>query len=84
MISVVVPNFNSGARLVENLPKLLDLLGKSKLDYEVIVVDDASSDNSIEVVKTVFARGGLANVANGSGIVGFGGGGTGAAVAGPV
>lgn len=51
MISVVVPNFNSGERLVRNLPRLLGLLGKAKLEYEVIVVDDASTDDSVAEIK---------------------------------
>lgn len=51
MISVVVPNFNSGARLAEKLSRLLELLKKSKLEHEIIVVDDASTDDSVEKLK---------------------------------
>ena len=58
MISIVVPNFNCGERLAKNLPKLFDLLKKSKLEHEVIVVDDASTDGSVETL----TRGGLVNV----------------------
>ncbi len=61
MISVVVPNFNGGERLVKNLPRLFELLKNSGLKHEVIVVDDASTDNSVGIVGTAFARGGLAN-----------------------
>lgn len=51
MISVVVPNFNSGQILKKNLPKLIDLLKKTDLDYEVIVTDDASTDDSVEILR---------------------------------
>ncbi|MCL5432371.1 MAG: glycosyltransferase family 2 protein [Patescibacteria group bacterium] len=50
MISVVVPNFNGGEQLAKNLPRLLALLKKSGLDYEVIVSDDASTDDSIALL----------------------------------
>ena len=53
MISVVIPNFNSGEKLVENLPKLLELLKKSKLEYEATVVDDASTDDSVAKIKSL-------------------------------
>ena len=53
MISIVVPNFNSGQRLAKNLPKLLELLKKTKLDFEVIVTDDASSDDSLGVLRNL-------------------------------
>ncbi len=51
MISVVVPNFNSGEILKKNFPKLVYLLEKTDLDYEIIVTDDASTDDSVEVLE---------------------------------
>lgn len=56
MISVVVPNFNCGERLAKNLPKLLELLKKSRLEYEVILVDDASTDDSLKSLFTFTRR----------------------------
>ena len=53
MISVVVPNFNSAALLKKNLPRLLELLGKSGLEYELIVADDASTDDSLKIVEAI-------------------------------
>lgn len=47
MISVAIPNFNSGDRIVKNFPKLFDLLRKSKFDFEVLVIDDCSTDDSV-------------------------------------
>lgn len=53
MISIVIPNYNSGELLNNNLPRLFDLLKKSKLKYEIIVSDDASTDNSREILKSL-------------------------------
>jgi len=46
-LSVVIPNFNGRALLQENLPPLLAALGRVDAEWEVIVVDDASSDDSV-------------------------------------
>lgn len=52
MISIVVPNFNSGAILKKNLPKVQTLLKKSKLKYEIIITDDCSTDDSLKILAT--------------------------------
>lgn len=46
-ISVVIPNYNGHQLLQSNLPPLILALTLSKVDYEIIVVDDFSKDNSI-------------------------------------
>ena len=51
MISVVIPNFNSGKLLKNNISKLIELLEKTDLDYEIIVTDDASTDDSMEILE---------------------------------
>ncbi|MBI4099856.1 glycosyltransferase [Candidatus Microgenomates bacterium] len=51
MISVVVPCFNSGKGLVENLQKLQIMLRETGLEWEIIVVDDASTDDSAARIK---------------------------------
>ncbi|MBI3888040.1 glycosyltransferase [Candidatus Microgenomates bacterium] len=53
VISIVIPNFNSGHLLKKNLPKLINLLNKSKLKYEIIVTDDASTDNSLLEIRNL-------------------------------
>lgn len=51
-ISVVVPNYNHA----QYLPRCLNaLINQPVLPFEIIVVDDASTDNSVEVIEE-FAR----------------------------
>lgn len=49
-ISIIIPNFNGKNLLAENLPKVI----KNCLNCEIIVVDDASSDDSVQYVKKKF------------------------------
>ncbi|MFM8268804.1 MAG: glycosyltransferase family 2 protein [Pseudomonadota bacterium] len=55
-ISVVIPNFNGKALLESNLPSVFSALQASDLDYEVIVCDDCSSDNSVEFLKQTYPQ----------------------------
>ena len=48
MISVIIPNHNSN----QTLSECLDAIFSNKVkNFEVIVVDDKSTDNSIEIAK---------------------------------
>lgn len=49
-VSVIVPTFNSGSYVKETL---LSILTQSYQDIEIIVVDDASTDNTAEVVNAL-------------------------------
>jgi GT2 family glycosyltransferase len=53
-VSVVIPNFNGASLLERNLPSVLEALQHYPGDGEVIVVDDGSSDASLEVLQTRF------------------------------
>lgn len=54
-ISIVIPNYNGEEILKINIPRVLEAVKyhreKTKNFFEVIVADDASSDNSIETAK---------------------------------
>jgi len=51
MISVVVPAYNEEKRIRGSLIEACSFLDNTPLDYEMIVVDDGSSDRTSEVVR---------------------------------
>lgn len=53
MISVVIPSYNRRDCM---LALLADVFRQRDVDFEVIVVDDASPDNSVEVIRREFPR----------------------------
>lgn len=56
-LSVVIPAYNEERNLKKGvLDEVSDFLEKSKLDYEVVVVDDGSSDSTKKIVKKYIAE----------------------------
>ncbi|UXE65431.1 MAG: glycosyltransferase family 2 protein [Chryseotalea sp. WA131a] len=53
-ISVVLPNYNGRDLLAANLPSVYTALQKAGVDHEVIVADDASTDESVIFLKENF------------------------------
>jgi GT2 family glycosyltransferase len=54
-ISVVIPNYNGKELLEANLPAVYHALHTSGItDYEIIITDDASSDNSVKFIQTKY------------------------------
>ena len=45
-VSVVMPTYNEGERIEENLGKIDSIAQRTGLEYEVIVVDDGSFDDT--------------------------------------
>lgn len=56
-LSVIIPAFNESCRLGASLQKVVGYLGRTGLSYEVLVVDDGSSDNTSEVAQAFTAQG---------------------------
>lgn len=50
-ISVVIPNYNGRRLLEENLPSVIAALKFSAVDYELIISDDFSTDDSLAYLK---------------------------------
>jgi dolichyl-phosphate beta-glucosyltransferase len=51
MISVVIPAYNEEKRIGNSLSEARAFLGDSGMDYEVVVVDDGSSDRTSRIVE---------------------------------
>lgn len=54
-VAIIIPNWNGAEKLRHNLPSVLDAAKYSQVS-EVIVSDDASSDNSLEVLGKEFPK----------------------------
>src|SRR5262249_59914218 len=55
--SVVIPAFNEAGRLPRYLEEIVSYLGTRGEPWEVIVVDDGSTDGTADVVRAMAARG---------------------------
>lgn len=55
-VSIIIPNFNGEDLLKDNLPKVMESFrNKANNIIEIIVVDDASKDKSIEILEHEFS-----------------------------
>lgn len=53
--SIIIPSYNGAKILTNNLPILFDILNKRAMNYEVIIVNDGSSDaDEVEKVASLF------------------------------
>ncbi|MGV3723286.1 MAG: dolichyl-phosphate beta-glucosyltransferase [Actinomycetota bacterium] len=50
MLSVVIPCYNEGTRFPRSLPILREYLDRTGYPYEILAVDDGSSDNTAAIV----------------------------------
>lgn len=55
-ISVVIPNYNGVHLFPETLPPLLRALERSGKQFEIIIVDDCSTDHSVDYLKQHFPQ----------------------------
>lgn len=70
-ISVVIPNFNGRKIIVETIQCAIHALETSHIhDYEIIVSDDASSDDSIVVIESNFKNVIIAKTSENTGFAG--------------
>ncbi|NNF89733.1 MAG: glycosyltransferase, partial [Acidimicrobiia bacterium] len=52
-VSVILPVFNEWGHLDEEIERIKDSLNASEYSYEIIVVDDGSSDGSAERLREI-------------------------------
>src|SRR5262249_20902304 len=55
-VSVLLPAYNEATNLPEVLEELVATLGATELSFEIVVVDDGSSDDSVEVLEKYSER----------------------------
>jgi len=55
-ISIVIPSFNEAGNIAELVQRLTAVLQTVPYTYEVIFVDDGSSDNTLEILKSLNSR----------------------------
>ncbi|MEW6039936.1 MAG: glycosyltransferase, partial [Elusimicrobiota bacterium] len=52
-ISIVIPAYNEENRIGKTLEKIIEFLSGKPYSYDIIVVDDGSSDSTSSVVESV-------------------------------
>jgi glycosyltransferase involved in cell wall biosynthesis len=55
-VSLVIPAYNEGAHIAAGLQQLLDVMRASNWDFEIIVVDDGSKDDTAAAAAAVGVR----------------------------
>ncbi len=50
-ISVVIPAYNEEIRLARNLPKIIDFMSQNFKIFDIIIVDDGSTDKTVDICK---------------------------------
>ncbi|MBI4384847.1 MAG: glycosyltransferase family 2 protein [Nitrospinae bacterium] len=63
-MSVIIPAYNEENRLRKSLPPARDYLQRQDFAWEVIVIDDGSSDNTAGVSEDIFAESGVRVIRN--------------------
>ncbi len=55
-VTIIVPNFNGATLLENNLPTVLEALAVYPGGGQIIVVDDGSADNSVDIIRRRFPQ----------------------------
>jgi len=50
-LSIIIPAYNEEARIVSTLDKIVEFMSSSGFSYELIIVDDGSKDNTVQIVE---------------------------------
>ena len=56
LFSIIIPVYNSESHIYDSIDSAVCQNTKNKFSYEVIVVDDCSTDDSINIAKTFSSR----------------------------
>jgi glycosyltransferase involved in cell wall biosynthesis len=52
VLSILIPVFNEQDNLQSIYDRLLAVVNKLKLDYEFLFINDGSTDNSLDIIKS--------------------------------
>ena len=52
-ISIIIPAYNEGQRIGDSLTKIIEYMEQKDFAWELIVVDDASTDNTVSIVRNL-------------------------------
>jgi dolichyl-phosphate beta-glucosyltransferase len=55
-LSIVIPAYNEAGRLPASLERIIGYLDSRSVDYELLVVDDGSSDDTASVAESIVSR----------------------------
>ncbi len=55
-LSIIIPCYNEHHRIIDSLTKIFEFFDAKDVPYEVIVIDDASTDNCVRLMKENFSR----------------------------
>ena len=61
-ISVIMPAYNEHERIISSIQETMHTFDNFKSNYEIIVVDDGSTDNTYQIVKSFIADNAITNL----------------------
>ena len=53
-ISIVIPAYNEAERIIDSIKNIVLYFKSKKINFEIIVVDDGSTDNTVSLVRETF------------------------------
>jgi len=53
-LSIIVPNYNNSKTVINTIKSIYSSIGINKYSFEIIIVDDASTDDSVELINKKF------------------------------
>lgn len=55
-VTIVLPCFNEGAHVLQEIDRITEAMSASELSYELLCIDDASTDDTLEVLRGAMAQ----------------------------
>ena len=55
-LSIIIPAYNESSIIENSLEKIQDFLSKKDFEYEIIIINDGSTDNTLEIVNLLASK----------------------------